>query len=404
MRGHLWEQTYLPLVVGRRLLWSPCTTGPLAVARQVCTFHDVVPLEHPEWFSPRFAQWYAWLLPKLAKRVRHIVAVSEFTRGRIVELLGVSPERVTVIPNGVDACFFPRGADEVRAAIQALGWPERYFLCLGVELRKNTIKLLEAWRRAQNRLPEEIHLVLAGAGTLPGVHVDMSATLPPRTINAGYIEDKHMPAAYSGALCLVFPTLYEGFGLPALEAMACGSPVIVSNTTALPEVVGDAGLLVDPTDRTIAERCPAGAVCRYGRFRRIGHGALGERSRSPRLRLAVRCAERLQWPSRGVRWPGRQPAGLLPCFPGMRRRAAGVSRLLMETSSFSRRPRTQVPHAASLRSARAVVHALRALHAPGFAAGPCRPLIHSGNPASSRNRSVLPRMVTAIATMPSFTW
>lgn len=254
MRGHLWEQTYLPLVVGRRLLWSPCTTGPLAVARQVCTFHDVVPLEHPEWFTPRFAQWYAWLLPKLAQRVRHIVAVSEFTRGRIVELLGVSPERVTAIPNGVNACFFPRGADEVRAAIQALGWPEHYFLCLGVELRKNTIKLLEAWRRAQKRLPDEIQLVIAGAGTLPGVHVNMSTTLPPRTINAGYIEDKHMPAAYSGALCLVFPTLYEGFGLPALEAMACGSPVIVSNSTALPEVVGGAGLLVDPTDTdSIAE-------------------------------------------------------------------------------------------------------------------------------------------------------
>jgi len=109
--GHLWEQLFLPSAVRGRLLWSPNTTGPLAIEKQVCTFHDLIPLDHPEWFNRRFAQWYQWLLPRLAKRVRKIIAISEFTKQRIVELLGVSPEKVAVIPNGVDARFSPRPAE-----------------------------------------------------------------------------------------------------------------------------------------------------------------------------------------------------------------------------------------------------------------------------------------------------
>jgi len=118
--GHLWEQLYLPAAVGGRLLWSPNNTGPLAVAKQVCTIHDLIPLDHPEWFSRKFSQWYRWLLPRLAKRVRQIIAISEFTKCRIVELLGVPPEKIAVIPNGVNARFSPRPAGEMGAARAAL--------------------------------------------------------------------------------------------------------------------------------------------------------------------------------------------------------------------------------------------------------------------------------------------
>src|SRR5579862_2313675 len=96
--GHLWEQFYLPSAVHGRLLWSPNNTGPLAVAKQVCTIHDLIPLDHPEWFSRHFSRWYAWLLPRLAQRVRRIVAISDFTKRRAVELLGIAPEKIVVIP------------------------------------------------------------------------------------------------------------------------------------------------------------------------------------------------------------------------------------------------------------------------------------------------------------------
>src|SRR6266849_1151865 len=119
--GHLWEQLYLPSAVRGRLLWSPNNTGPLAISKQVCTIHDLIPLDHPEWFNQRFARWYAWLLPRLAKRVQRIIAVSEFTRQRIVELLGVPTEKVAVIPNGVDAHFSARDPQEIAAARRALG-------------------------------------------------------------------------------------------------------------------------------------------------------------------------------------------------------------------------------------------------------------------------------------------
>ena len=250
MRGHLWEQSYLPLAAGRSVLWSPCTTGPLAHTRQVCTIHDVLPLDHPEWFSPRFAAWYSWLLPRLAKRVRHIATVSEFSRGRIVERLGVPPERVTTVPNGVDARFRPQSPEEVQAALETLRWPRRYFLAVGIEPRKNAPAIIEAWSRVVDRMPDDVYLVLAGAEMPTLIHGDTETipTLPARVRVPGYVHENYLPAAYCGAQALVFASLYEGFGLPVLEAMSCGTPVIASDRTAVPEVLGGAGLTVNPDD------------------------------------------------------------------------------------------------------------------------------------------------------------
>src|SRR5258707_8211193 len=162
--GHLWEQLYLPSAVRGRLLWSPNNTGPLAVSKQVCTIHDLIPLDHPEWFNRRFARWYSWLLPRLAKRVQRIIAVSEFTRQRIVELLGVQAEKVVVIPNGVDTHFSPRDPEEIAAARLASGIESSsYLLCVGsLEPRKNLIRLLEAWLAAQPMVPEDLVLVVVG--------------------------------------------------------------------------------------------------------------------------------------------------------------------------------------------------------------------------------------------------
>jgi glycosyltransferase involved in cell wall biosynthesis len=247
--GHLWEQAFLPAASGNRLLWSPNNTGPLAVARQVCTMHDIIPVEHPEWFSAPFAAWYKWLLPKLTRRAQHLIAVSEFTKQRLVERFGIRPEKITVVWNGVDAQFRPRTAAEIDEVRQALGIrTPKYLLSLGsLEPRKNLRRLLAAWGKLEK--PDDLSLVVVGAKGSPNVFRDAAiAEISDGVHFTGYARQEHLPALYSGAMALVYPSLYEGFGLPPLEAMACGTPVITSKTTSLPEVTGGAALLIDPLD------------------------------------------------------------------------------------------------------------------------------------------------------------
>ena len=258
-RGHLWEQVYLPAASGKRQLWSPNNTGPLAVKRQICTMHDIIPVEHPEWFNARFAAWYRWLLPRLTHRVRHMIAVSQFTKDRIVERFGIHPDKITVVWNGVDAQFRPRSTDEIAEVREALGIRSpRYLLSLGsLEPRKNVRRLLTAWSRLKRELPEDLSLVIVGSKGALLVFKDAGITEIPEGVHfTGYAKQEHLPALYSGALALVYPSLYEGFGLPPLEAMACGTPVITSNTTSLPEITAGAALLVDP----MSEEAIAGAI------------------------------------------------------------------------------------------------------------------------------------------------
>jgi glycosyltransferase involved in cell wall biosynthesis len=247
--GHLWEQFCLPAAVGRRLLWSPNNTGPLAVSRQVCTMHDLIPLDRPEWFSPRFSAWYRFLLPRLARRAAHCIAISEYTRQRLLALSGIDERRVTVIPNGIDPSFRPAAPEAVAQARAALHIPEGpYLLSVGsLEPRKNLPLLLRAWRTAQTSVDPSLTLVVAGAQGGSRVFAGSAlGPVPPRVHFTGYVPDAHLAALYTGAAAFLYPSLYEGFGLPPLEAMACGTPVITSDTTSLPEVAADAAVLVDP--------------------------------------------------------------------------------------------------------------------------------------------------------------
>ena len=249
--GHVWEQVYLPVAVRGRLLWSPNNTGPLAVAHQVCTIHDLIPLEHPEWFSPQFSRWYQYLLPRLTRRAAHLIAVSEYTKQRLQELLKIDQHRISVIPNGVDVSFQPSSPERVEAMRAALGLTSgRYLLCVGsVEPRKNIGGLLAAWRLVHRQLDEDISLVIAGAPGGASVFAQTAlGPLPPRVQFIGYVPDEQLPDLYSGATAFIYPSLYEGFGIPPIEAMACGVPVITSNTTSLPEVTAGAAVLVNPAD------------------------------------------------------------------------------------------------------------------------------------------------------------
>lgn len=250
LRGHAWEQFVLPTRIAGRVLFSPSNTGPLAVRRQVVALHDVVPLDHPEWLNPRFAAWYRFLTPRLAKRVAHIVTVSHFSKERIIERIGIDEDRITVAWNGVDKRFQPRSKGVLTDSLSKLKLPsDRYVLYVGsLEPRKNVPRLLDAWRGVLNEIQEDIWLILAGAKGKPDVFAsdDAEKNLPARVHLAGHVDDKLLPYLYSGALCFVYPSIYEGFGLPPVEAMSSGVPVVTSNRAALSEIAGDAAILVDP--------------------------------------------------------------------------------------------------------------------------------------------------------------
>jgi glycosyltransferase involved in cell wall biosynthesis len=251
VKGHLWEQFRLPSLVGARLLWSPANSGPIAVRYQVVTIHDVAVIDHPEWYNPRFAAWYRWMTPRLVRRASYIMAVSEFTKRRLIDVTDVNEARVIVVPNGVDDRFSPRTPEEVAIARAKLGIPSHnYLLSVATsEPRKNLAGQLAAWSECVSHLPSNVWLVVSGAKGKEHVFRDWQLVkVPPRVHFTGYVPDGDLPALYSGAIGFLYPSFYEGFGLPVLEAMASGLVPIVSRATAPDELAGDAGIAVNPDD------------------------------------------------------------------------------------------------------------------------------------------------------------
>lgn len=248
--GVIWEQLVLPLALRGEILWSPCGFGSLAYQRQVVTLHDVAHIEHPEWYGREFVLYNAWFLPKLAKRVKLILTVSEFSRERILEVFSLPEEKVISIPLGVNKEeFYPRPKEDIDHVRKLYGLEKPYVLAVSaLSRRKNFERLLQAWRLY---LPKDLDIAVVGPKNL---HFAGRYELPeevrrlPGVRYLGFVPEEHLPALYSGALVFAYVSLYEGFGLPVLEAMACGAPVITSNVTALPEVSGDAAFLVDPYD------------------------------------------------------------------------------------------------------------------------------------------------------------
>jgi glycosyltransferase involved in cell wall biosynthesis len=243
-QGHLWEQLLLPRLVGReQFLWCPANTGPLLLSNQAVTIHDISVLDHPEWFKPNFRLWYRVLLPRLAKRVKLVLTVSEHSRRSIVRRLAVPDEKVIVIPDGVNLNRF-HASDPVPVR-QKYNLPEHYVLFVGsLDPRKNVERLLQAWIRMGEF--KDLQLIIAGSEASIFRPVSLSASRR-RTRFLGYVPDDDLPGLYSGASLFIMPSLFEGFGLTVLEAMACGTPVITSYAGALPEVVGDAAIQIDPT-------------------------------------------------------------------------------------------------------------------------------------------------------------
>ena len=265
--GHAWEQGVLPgLARGARLLLNPANAAPLAFPRNVILIPDAAALREPAWYSALYARWQRAMLPALARRAVHVVTLSEFSKGEIVELLGADPAKVSVIPAGVDERFAP-GADPAPARA-ALGLERPYVLTVGSRTaRKN----LGALRVTADRLRARGIDLLAVGGDRPQFRPE-EGDLGLRWLGA--VPDAHLPGLYAGAEAFVFPSLYEGFGLPPLEALACGTPVVAANVTALPEVLGDAATLVDPRDpEAIAGAVEAVLGTRAPSGRRFSWGA-----------------------------------------------------------------------------------------------------------------------------------
>ncbi len=250
VKGHMWEQIVLPARARGKLLWSPSATGPLACQRQVVTLHDIAFIDTPEFFSGNFARFYRALIPRLVRRVAKVVTVSEFSRRRIAEAFDLDPEAIEVIGNGVSQNFRRYDDDDIARARAKLALGERYILLQATsDRRKNLHRTLEAWKAAQARLAPDI--VLAVTGDMARAHVfgEIGAVdADPRTRLLGFVDEAYIGPLMAGAEAFLFPSIYEGFGLPVVEAMACGTPVLTADATATVEVAGGAALLVDPLD------------------------------------------------------------------------------------------------------------------------------------------------------------
>lgn len=245
LKGLFWENFILPTQLNKQLLWSPTNLGPLLVKKQVVSIMDFTTIDHPEWFDKRFALLYQTMLPIMAKRTLHTIAISEYTKKRIVEETKISESKVTVTLLAADNKFRPVGFDKVNELKNRIGVQTNYVLVVGsLEPRKNLKRLFEAWSNWQNR-PDDLEMLVAG-GTGKAFKSIGFSDLPRGIKLLGRVSDEDLPILYSGSLFFIYPSLYEGFGLPPLEAMACGTPVISSNTTSIPEVVGEAGLLINP--------------------------------------------------------------------------------------------------------------------------------------------------------------
>jgi glycosyltransferase involved in cell wall biosynthesis len=237
------------------LLHVQYTAPPLAPCPVVSTVHDLS-FEHiPETFKRRSRVQLRLTVRATARRAAHVIAPSEFTRRDLVETYGLDPARVTAIPLAASPRFRPvADAAELGRVRRRYGIGGEYVLAVGsIQPRKNLARLVRAYsalRRARGRsnLPQ---LVLVGKkgwlydDTLDAIEQE---GLAGSVVLTGYVSEGDLPALYAGALCFAYPSYFEGFGLPPLEAMSCGAPVLTGNLTSLPEVVGDAGLTVDPFD------------------------------------------------------------------------------------------------------------------------------------------------------------
>lgn len=258
--ARIWQRAQLPLpvevITGKVDLYHATDfvlPPTLPQTRTVLTVHDLSFVRVPETASLRLKSYLDRVVPRSVRRADHILADSQATKDDLIALYNTPPDKITVLLSGVDRRF-QRTEGQEAILRQKYAIPERPFIfTVGtVQPRKNYVRLIHALAELRGD-GFDLSLVIAGGkGWLADpLYATISALkIAPYVHLIGYAADQDLPALYSAAVCLAFPSLYEGFGLPILEAMACGTPVLTSNVSSLPEVVGNAGLLVDPLNQT----------------------------------------------------------------------------------------------------------------------------------------------------------
>ncbi|HVX29769.1 MAG TPA: glycosyltransferase family 1 protein [Nitrolancea sp.] len=252
----IWQRMRLGIPIDRLIgspdvLHSPDFVAPPAKAPVIVTIHDLSFLVVPEFAHPNLKRYLEASVPRTLRRAAHVIAVSDVTRQDIIERYNVQPERVSTIYNGVDGWFYAPDQAAVDRALEHFGLRRPYFVIVGtVEPRKNHLAVLHAFAKLYEHR-KDVSLAIAGS---PGwlsepiiAEIEKAAmSMPVRYLR--FVDDTWIPALYAGSVALVAPSWYEGFGLPVLEAMACGAAVITSDRGSLPEIAGDNAILVPPGD------------------------------------------------------------------------------------------------------------------------------------------------------------
>jgi glycosyltransferase involved in cell wall biosynthesis len=243
--GIIWEQHKLPRYLNSKdkpLLLSLCNVAPLLYENKITCLHDIAFERHPQFFSKKFVLYYRWLIPRLLKSSRHIITVSEFSKREISSFYDIDPGNISVVPNA--SSFVP-----IQGSEQSNVHPRPYFLFVGsLDPRKNLLFLLQAFHEANL---EDTDLIIVGAGHASfAVNPEIKRFRNIENIVfTGYISDAELRNYYAGAIALINPSLYEGFGLPIAEALSMNTPVLASAIEAFEEVGGTDVVYFCPTKR-----------------------------------------------------------------------------------------------------------------------------------------------------------
>lgn len=233
-------------------------------ARVIPIVHDLSFVHHGVHTSPKNKEYMLAYVPQTIAQADHIITISENSKKEIVDYYKVDPKDISIVMPAIDhAEYYPRSSEEIAVIKKKYSLPDRYFLFTStIEPRKNVQGLLDAYAALPKEIQDSYGLVLAGmkGWVDQEIQVRFDKYSHLNIMRTGYVDDEDLPAIYSGATLFVFPTFYEGFGIPPLEAMACGVPVITSNNSSLPEVMGDAGVLLDDLDPRVISQSIATLV------------------------------------------------------------------------------------------------------------------------------------------------